>query len=96
MANLVMQALGQRIQQPAQANRLNLSLDKVKQAAELVNAVKNPDSAISSIISRNPLVRQAQEIAAQYGGDYDRAFLGVCQQNGIDPSDLAQQIKSLL
>lgn len=97
MANLVMQALmGQQPRHPAQATRLNLSLNKIKQAAQLANAIKNPDAAISSIIANNPLVRQAQEVAAQYGGDYNAAFLGVCEQNGVDPTDLANQIKSIL
>jgi hypothetical protein len=87
--------MGQQ-KQPAQATRLNLSLNKIKQAAELANAIKNPDAAISSIISNNPLVKQAQEVAAQYGGDYDAAFLGTCKKAGIDPTDLARQIKSIL
>lgn len=92
-----MQALmGQKTQQPAQATRLNLSLNKIKQAAELANAIKNPNAGISSILSQNPLVKQAQEVAAQYGGDYDAAFLGMCKQNGIDPTDLAKQIRSIL
>ena len=83
-------------QQTPQAAKLNLSLDKIKQAAELANAMKNPSAAISSIVSNNPLVRQANEVAARYGGDYDKAFIGLCRENGIDPSDLAQQIKSIL
>jgi hypothetical protein len=87
--------MGQQ-KQPAQATRLNLNINKIKQAAELANAIRNPDAAISSIISNNPLVKQAQEVAAQYGGDYDAAFLGICEKNGIDPTDLARQIKSIL
>lgn len=80
----------------AQTSRLNLNLEKIKQAAQLTNAMKNPSSALSSIVQQNPLVQQANQIAARYGGDYDKAFLAVCQENGIDPNTLAQEIKALM
>lgn len=79
--------------QQAQRPRLNIGLDKLKQAAQLAQAVKNPDKGIQQLVSQNPLVQQANQIAAQYGGDYDKAFLGVCQENGINPNELLAEIK---
>ena len=96
MPNLIAEALSGRMPQATQAHRLSLKLDQIKQAAQLANAMRNPNAALASFAQQNPLVQQAQQIAAQYGGDYDKAFLSLCQQNGIDPTDLAQQIKAIL
>ena len=94
---MILDALQGRTAAPAaQTARLNLNLEKVKKAAQLASAMKNPGAALSSLVQQNPLVRQATLIGAHYGGDYDKAFLAVCQENGIDPITLAQEIKALM
>lgn len=38
--------------------------------------------------NKNPMMRQLRQIGNQYGGDYDRAFVDICRQNNLDPSEV--------
>jgi hypothetical protein len=58
--------------------------------------MQNPNAALQMLAQQNPMIQQAQQIAAQYGGDYNKAFVGLCQQYGYDPNEIMAQIQSQL
>lgn len=64
----------------------------LKNALGIMGAITNPAGAVSSAIMEklksHPLYAQAQQIAAQYGGDWNRAFEETARANGIDPQQI--------
>lgn len=60
--------------------------------ANLLGAIKNPAGAVNSAVMEklksHPLYAQAEQIAAQYGGDWNRAFEETAKANGIDPRQI--------
>ncbi len=70
--------------------------DNVRKVAQALKASGNPAYAIQTLANQNPLMRQVQEIGQRYGGDYNKAFMDLCQQNGIDPNDIMAQLQGLM
>ena len=62
----------------------------------MLGVIQNPAGAVNSAVMEklksHPLYAQAEQIAAQYGGDWNRAFEETAKANGIDP----QQIISIM
>ncbi|MBQ6207366.1 MAG: hypothetical protein IJK52_09825 [Oscillospiraceae bacterium] len=66
-----------------------------RQAAGLKNVLgimQNPSGAVNAAmmekLKSHPLYAQASQIAAQYGGDWNRAFEETAKANGIDPKQI--------
>ena len=74
MANPMLSSLGGR-----QASGLKNVLGAIQNPAGAVNA------AVMEKLKCHPLYAQASQIAAQYGGDWNRAFEETAKANGIDP-----------
>ena len=64
--------------------------------AQALKASQNPSYAIQTIAQQNPLLKQVQNIGQRYGGDYNKAFIDVCRQNGIDPNEIMSQLQGLV
>lgn len=71
------------------ANQLRGILNVLKTA-------QNPQNALQAAAMQNPQIRQAMEIAAQYNGDYNAAFRGICEQNGINPDDVMKALNGIV
>lgn len=58
----------------------------------MLGVIQNPASAVNSAVmeklKQHPLYAQAEQIAAQYGGDWNRAFEETAKANGIDPQQI--------
>ena len=58
----------------------------------MLSVIQNPASAVNSAVMEklksHPLYAQAEQIAAQYGGDWNRAFEETAKANGIDPQQI--------
>ena len=58
----------------------------------MLSVIQNPASAVNSVVMEklksHPLYAQAEQIAAQYGGDWNRAFEETAKANGIDPQQI--------
>lgn len=58
----------------------------------LLNVMQNPAGAVNSAVMEklksHPLYAQAEQIASQYGGDWNRAFTETAKANGIDPQQI--------
>ena len=64
----------------------------LKSVLGLMGAIKNPAGALNNAVmeklKQHPLYAQAEQIAAQYGGDWNRAFEETAKANGIDPQQI--------
>ena len=58
----------------------------------MLGVIQNPAGAVNSAVMEklksHPLYAQAEQIAAQYGGDWNRAFEETAKANGIDPQQI--------
>ena len=57
----------------------------------MLKNVNNPQAMLSQMMQNNPNFKQIEskvnDIAKQYGGDYEKATKETLKQMGIDPSD---------
>ena len=67
----------------------SLGANQVGGLKNLISTMRNPAGAVNSAVMEklksHPLYAQASQIAAQYGGDWNRAFEETAKANGIDP-----------
>lgn len=78
-------------------NLQELALQNTQQMqniTSLISTVKssqNPEAMVNQMIQSNPLARQAQQIAQQYGG-FEQAARAIAQQRGIDINAVLKQL----
>lgn len=74
----------------------SLGMNRADGLKNMLGVIQNPAGAVNSAVmdklKSHPLYPQAEQIAAQYGGDWNRAFEETAKANGIDP----QQIVSIM
>ena len=66
------------------------------QVRDMINMIKsagNPQMLLNQIMQTNPALGQIMEIVKQYGGDANKAFYAVAEQNGINPQDILNMLK---
>ena len=76
----------QQLNQSKLANQMR----PIKNAMNMARSFGNPQMMINQMLSQNP---QVQQIIQQYGGDPKQAFYGMCQQMGVDPNEILNQLK---
>ena len=63
----------------------------------MVKSASNPQAMVSQIIQNNPnyqkIQQQANEIAKQFGGNYEEAFKSTAKQMGINPDEFINYFK---
>lgn len=68
-----------------------------KQAGALKTILSSNGDIQSSILQaqlrNHPLYSQAEQIASQYGGDWNLAFIETAKKNGIDPNRIMDLIR---
>lgn len=66
------------------------------QIRQMINMVKlsgNPQALLAQLAQTNPNMKQVMEIIRQYGGDANKAFYAIAEQNGIDPQEILNLLK---
>ena len=66
------------------------------QVREMINTIKtasNPQLLLNQIMQTNPALGQIMEIIKQYGGDANKAFYAVAEQNGINPQEILNMLR---
>lgn len=70
----------------------SLGMRRANGLKSMLGAIQNPtgvaNSAIMEKLKSHPLYPQAEQIAAQYGGDWNRAFEETAKANGVDPQQI--------
>ena len=79
----ILQQLGGGLQLPPQ----------VRQMISLVRGAGNPQAMLAQVMQNSPQMKQVMEIVQQYGGDADKAFRAVAEQNGINPEEILRMIR---
>lgn len=68
-------------------------MGQIKQMMNTVKMAQNPYGMLNQIAESNPLIKQAMDLVNQHGGDVDRAFRTVAEQNGMNPQDIMNIFK---
>lgn len=70
----------------------SLSMNRADGLKNMLGIIQNPagaaNTAFMAKLKSHPLYPQAEQIAAQYGGDWNRAFEETAKANGIDPQQI--------
>ena len=84
-------AIPQILQQLGRS-RITLS-PQVKQMISMIKSAGNPQLMLNQIMQTNPQLGQVMDIIKQYGGDANKAFYALAEQNGIDPQEILNLLK---
>ena len=63
-------------------------MGQIKQAMNTVRMAQNPQAVMNQIMGNNQLMKQAMDIINQNGGDVNKAFRTVAEQNGFTEQDI--------
>ena len=66
---------------------------QIRQMINLVKSSGNPQAMLNQIIQSNPNMKQIATIIQQYGGDANKAFYAIAEQNGINPQEIMDLLK---
>lgn len=69
------------------------AMGQIKQMIGMVKAAQNPQAMINQMMMNNPNMKRVMQIVNQYGGDANRAFQEMAQQNGINPQEIMDMMK---
>ena len=76
-----------------QLTKTSPMMGQIKQMISMVKGAQNPQAMLNQIMMSNPRMKQVMEIVNQYGGDPDKAFQAVAQQNGINPQEIMNMLR---
>ena len=69
------------------------NLQQIKQMMGMVKSAGNPQAMLAQMMRDNPQMRQVTDIVRQYGGDPQKAFYGLCQQQGVNPDEILNMLR---
>ena len=75
---------------------MNPLLQNTSQLKSIFNAVKcasNPQAYLNQIMSNNPQYKQVMDYVNQNGGNPQQAFMKMCEEKGVNPNDILNQLR---
>ena len=66
---------------------------QIRQIINMVKSSGNPQALLAQLAQTNPNMKQVMEIIRQYGGDANKAFYAIAEQNGINPNEILDLLK---
>ena len=69
------------------------AISNVRQMLQMIRASKNPSATLQMMAQNNPQIKQAMDVINQNGGDPQKAFYALCQQRGIDPQQILNNLR---
>ena len=68
-------------------------MTQIKQMMNMVQTAQNPQAVINQLMMSNPNMKQVMQIVQQYGGDANKAFYSMVEQQGINPQEIFDMMK---
>ena len=79
----ILQQLGGGLQLPPQ----------VRQMIQIIRGAGNPQAMLAQMMQNTPQMKQVMDIVNRYGGDADKAFRAVAEENGINTEEILRMIR---
>ena len=76
-----------------QLARANPMMGQIKQMMGMVKSAQDPTAMLTQMAQNNPKLKQVLDLVQQYGGDANKAFYAVAEQNGINPQEILNMLK---
>ena len=76
-----------------QLNQSQSPMAMIKQMMDSVRFAQNPQALLNQMAQNNPQLKNAMDIARQYGNDPQRAFYELARQKGVNPDDVLKMLK---
>lgn len=70
----------------------NNSIQTIKNMMNNFN-FQNPQQAIQQLASQNPQIQQILQMQQQSGMSFENLFKSMCQQQGVDPNSIINQLR---
>lgn len=70
--------------------------NRVNDVFSAIRSASDPQSFLTSMISKNPRYAEAMDMAKRYGSDPKEAFYNIAREKGVDPEAYLQGIRSRL
>ena len=68
-------------------------IQPIKQAMSMVRSASNPGAMLNQVLAQQPAYQQVTKLIADSGGDAQKAFYALAEQNGIDPQQILDALK---
>lgn len=72
-------------------NAGNSNIAAIKKMMNMLKATQNPQAALNMVAQQNPMIAQ---ITKDSGGDYKSYFYKLCEQKGVNPDDILNQLQN--
>ena len=72
---------------------MNQNLSQIKNMMNTVKSVRNPNMMLNTMMSKNPMLKQAYDFINNNGGDPEKAFYSLAKQMGVDPNEVLNALK---
>lgn len=77
----------------AQNNNLQTAIRQIKQKIMGLQALGNPNAALTYFVQSNPNIQKAAQFVNQNGGDPKTVMETLLRQNGVNPDDVYNALK---
>lgn len=74
-------------------NNVMQNIQNIKNMMNMFNMSQNPQQAIQQLAMQNPQINQIMEMAKSTGGNLEQLFKNMCQQQGVDPNTIINQLR---
>lgn len=71
-------------------NASNGIKESIKRMMNMINTSQNPQAVIQKLANENPTIRQ---IMSLNNGDLKTTFYSMCQEKGVNPDDILNQLR---
>lgn len=71
-------------------NASNGIKESIKRMMNMINTAQNPQAVIQKLANENPTIRQ---IMSLNNGDLKTTFYLMCQEKGVNPDDILNQLR---
>ena len=78
------------LQQLAKSNPMTA---RIKQMMGMVSGSQNPSAMLNQLAMNNPNLKQVMDFINQNGGDPQKAFYALAEQNGVNPQEILDILK---
>lgn len=74
-------------------NNVMQNIQNIKNMMNMFNTSQNPQQAMQQLAMQNPQINQIMQMAQSTGGNLEQLFKNMCQQQGIDPNTIINQLR---
>ena len=71
-------------------------MNPVAQLAKTLQSAGDPSAMLNQLAQTNPQIRSVQQFISQNGGDPKTAFYNLAKQQGVDPEQILNQVRSMM